>query len=646
VHLMRYFFFTFINLYIWLSNPVVSFQKIHNPSSPATSYQTNNPLDTTSQQKIGTGKVSVNTLSPTIKSDKTDSIQIKKPDDLRELIYKTIGKMFGSWIFYIILVIGTLFGLWEKRKDIKDLSSMICSWIPKSVPKADPKRYSVFIADLENDHGGEIKELILDDLRYQFKDLQILSYKRNIRSQDNAKEVLGKGNGEVLIWGKVLRKDNDSVPKLFWTISNASILQKQEDRYPITALDFSLPELFWNDLSTMLQLLVAKEYSEFTGNEGHYTADIIEPYIEKVRELLYSVNNKLDAFNRNKIRIFLAGALNTYGKQSGINEPLLESIETYREVLKEYTQDKVPLDWATTQNNLGNALSSLGERENGTKHMEEAMEAYRETLKERTREKVPLDWAMTQNNLGKVLRSLGERESGTKHLEEAVEACREALKERTREKVPLDWAMTQNNLGNALSRLGERESGTKRLEEAVEAFREALKECTQEKVPLDWAMIQNNLGAVLRSLGERESGTKHLEEAVEAYRGALKERMQEKVPLDWAMTQNNLGAVLRDLGERESGTKHLEEAVEACREALKERTREKVPLDWAMTQNNLGNALAILGEREGGTKRLEEAIEAFREALKVFIERKALYYHEVTKKNIQIVLEKIKKRKN
>ena len=45
------------------------------------------------------------------------------------------------------------------------------------------------------------------------------------------------------------------------------------------------------------------------------------------------------------------------------------------------------------------------------------------------RERVPLDWAMTQNNLGIALLRLGERESGTAKLEEAVAAFREALKE-------------------------------------------------------------------------------------------------------------------------------------------------------------------------------------------------------------------------
>ena len=46
-----------------------------------------------------------------------------------------------------------------------------------------------------------------------------------------------------------------------------------------------------------------------------------------------------------------------------------------------------------------------------------------------TRERVPLQWALTQMNLGIALEALGERESGTARLEEAVDAYRAALEE-------------------------------------------------------------------------------------------------------------------------------------------------------------------------------------------------------------------------
>ena len=98
------------------------------------------------------------------------------------------------------------------------------------------------------------------------------------------------------------------------------------------------------------------------------------------------------------------------------------------------------------------------------------MAAYRAALEEGTRERVPLDWAITQTNLGNALFRLGERESGTARLEEAVAAYREALEEWTRERVPLQWATTQNNLGTALAILGQRTGDVLKLKEARDAI--------------------------------------------------------------------------------------------------------------------------------------------------------------------------------
>jgi tetratricopeptide (TPR) repeat protein len=112
-------------------------------------------------------------------------------------------------------------------------------------------------------------------------------------------------------------------------------------------------------------------------------------------------------------------------------------------------------------------------RESGTARLEEAVKAYRAALEERTRERVPLDWAMTQNNLGNALQALGWRESGTARLEEAVVALRAALEEQLRDSVPLDWAYSQHNLANALSLVAERRWSAAFMEEALACMRGA-----------------------------------------------------------------------------------------------------------------------------------------------------------------------------
>ena len=248
----------------------------------------------------------------------------------------------------------------------------------------------------------------------------------------------------------------------------------------------------------------------------------------------------------------------------------------------------------------GNALQTLGERESGTKNLKKAVAAFNEALEVYTRERVPLDWAMAQNNLGAALVALSKLESRTENLEKAVAAFNEALKERIRQRVPLQWAETQNNLGAALQTLGERESETENLEKAVAAFNEALKEHTRERVPLEWAATQNNLGAALWTLGKRESGTEYLEKAVAAFDKALKlkECTRERVPLQWATTQNNLGLALLTLGKRESGTEYLEKAVAAFDKALEVFTLGETPRYRKVAESNRAWTLELLRERE------------------------------------------------
>ena len=359
-----------------------------------------------------------------------------------------------------------------------------------------------------------------------------------------------------------------------------------------------------------------------------------------------------------------ASALGDQGREFGDNAALCDAIDVYRSALILAPRDRVPLDWAATQTNLGTALLTLGGRESGTARLEEAVSAFRAALEERTRERVPLDWAAAQDYLGVAFLRLWEHDRratslkeislavravpeewtrervtrnwatmqndfnamalktwegdrGKTHLLVALSAFRAALEERTRERVPLDWAATQNNIGITFLSRGDFDSGSEHLEQAVSAFRAALEERTRERVPLDWAATQHNLGTALFKLGTRERGTARLEEALSAFRAALEERTRERVPLDWAATQTNLGIASMRLWERERGMTRLEEAVSAFLAALEEQTRERVPLDWAATQNELGIALSRLAVFESGTARLQESLSAFTNCLQV-----------------------------
>ena len=265
---------------------------------------------------------------------------------------------------------------------------------------------------------------------------------------ERARKLLKESHADVMIWGKVLDANKvDSPLSLHWTTRDDIGAKTTSEGYRPQESNYDLPELFWRDLGDVLGLLVTSQAAPFYDRQGEFVADQLKPFIERVRTLVAS--NKLASDKRAAIKLPFANALSTYGAQRGNAQALEEAVAAYREALKEYTRERVPLQWAATQNNLGNALQTLGERENGTARLDEAVAAYREALKEYTRERVPLDWAMTQNNLGSALQTLGERESGTARLDEAVAAYREALKERTRERAPYQWEVTAKNLALA-----------------------------------------------------------------------------------------------------------------------------------------------------------------------------------------------------
>jgi hypothetical protein len=67
-----------------------------------------------------------------------------------------------------------------------------------------------------------------------------------------------------------------------------------------------------------------------------------------------NLNLKLEYLTRS------ADALETQGDEKGDNAILAKAIRVYRDVLCERSRKRVPLDWAMTQNNLGNALQVLG----------------------------------------------------------------------------------------------------------------------------------------------------------------------------------------------------------------------------------------------------------------------------------------------
>jgi tetratricopeptide (TPR) repeat protein len=154
------------------------------------------------------------------------------------------------------------------------------------------------------------------------------------------------------------------------------------------------------------------------------------------------LDNPPDAFNALRV---LQDEWYVRGRDQGLAFDATVAIHIAEHTL---THAQTPDQRGAALNDLAIALATLGKREPGTARLDAAVLACTEALKESTRERVPLDWATTQMNLGNALLTLGQREPGTARLDAAVLAYTEALKEHTRDRVPLDWAISLFNLGN------------------------------------------------------------------------------------------------------------------------------------------------------------------------------------------------------
>ena len=236
--------------------------------------------------------------------------------------------------------------------------------------------------------------------------------------------------------------------------------------------------------------------------------------------------------------------------------------------------------------------------------------AYRAALEEWTRDRVPLDWAEAQSNLGTVLRVVGKIEKDEAALNGAIDAFNAALGEWTQDRTPFDWAMANNNLGNALTDLGIMRNDRAMVEEGIAAYERALLEWKRDRVPLLWAATQNNIGATYATLGRGLDPDEALDafwRAVEAYEMCLEERTQQNDAWDWAGTNYNLATVLVDIADRTEGVAELERAVDAYQATLAVYDQSSSPENVADVQDRMGWAKGLLGFRSRDPALLAEA---------------------------------------
>ena len=298
------------------------------------------------------------------------------------------------------------------------------------------------------------------------------------------------------------------------------------------------------------------------------------------------------------------------------NKALENAIEHYKNLVSDdddkniNTDNKVtvPDNFIYTRGNFEQHRYSANVFENAREFLKARLDEGHQKL----REESPLDWASTQNSLGNVLAALGQQQRNADSFNEAIASFNHALEVFNQKDSPLDWAATQSNLGTALQALGRQESDSKLLKKSIDAYTVALLEYSRKETPEEWSSVMFQLGATFHTYGSILKGNRTFQKSVVAYKNALAEFDADNYALELAATHNNRGAVLHHLGESEENPERLEEAIRAYETALTVSMEQQLPIHLAVIcKVNIATARGVLAELTKDTALSEEVSDEF-----------------------------------
>jgi tetratricopeptide (TPR) repeat protein len=561
----------------------------------------------------------------------------KQPESLRDFVSQRIVHRFGFKGILALAVVSAAFFSWLNWPSIRELpgiSHLVGLASRQSIPQADPRRFSVAVARLDNDPSREHERLIIR-LLSDLDGVQIIHIDRTIsagsaipeeglrRGRMAAREYLRESNASVLIWGSVLTLGGQSRLDLNLTTTSGASAERRQYT-PEAAQEFRLPQVFWSDLSQVLQLLILSTSARFEEVDGQSQAPELTLFISRVRNLLRSRSAQLrwnpEALNRT--RLILADALWRLARETGDDRAYREAIALNEGALGRISRTSEPREWARFQSTLGALYAELGEGRSGTSEFAKAIASLNLALEVYTLERDPEDWAWAQVVRANTLLTLAERSRDIGQIDGAMEGYRLSLRVYNRRDDPRNWANIQNSMGTGLLARGERNRsrGLVDFAAAARCFRGALEIRTRSSNPREWGQTTLNLGITLLQAGARTENERMTRGAIAAFQDLSQVYSRSSYPMAWANVKNSLGNALSNLGTWRRDTALLDQAVAAYTAALEVRTRDAWPHYWASTQYNLGNALFSLGEIRGDREQMARGAAALRASHRVWRE--------------------------
>ena len=247
-------------------------------------------------------------------------------------------------------------------------------------PRAEGKRLAIYVAELTGDDAaGSARASVINTIRHELgKDTVEVNVAgihlapkpglnetaAAIEIARQARALLRRRNGDLLIWGaRRTLSQTDAIELHF--VSATDDRGRDKPFAVMTGNRLLLEADFAPEMGTALAALTAALAAPAVSERGTYIARRLIPVADRLSPLARNPKQVLRPNDRAQILASYALLSCVIGEQSGDVMRLEEAVRAYRDALREYTRERVPLRWAGTQNNLSNALLRLDERKSG-----------------------------------------------------------------------------------------------------------------------------------------------------------------------------------------------------------------------------------------------------------------------------------------
>ncbi len=298
---------------------------------------------------------------------------------IRDFAFRLLSRVFGkrrARLIVTAVVVVALLALWLGGvsitiSNVADLFGPVSRAVVAGyyrlmpVPQAELGTFTVAVAWLSDDSDYQMEKLIVDDLQ-EIGWIQVLEIHRVIRikggnrtkqlleAQARASEYLRKSGAQILVWGAVLSDGTRRVPQLFLSSRPDPLNKPDQGRFPLNDA-LQLPPLFWKQLGSVLDLLVASQSASYLARREPAQIDDLQPFVDEVRKLLSESKGDptWDKETTADVQNALAMALWSEADLTGRKAPLAEAIQILESLVKIY-------DPKNEQQSLGLTFLDLG----------------------------------------------------------------------------------------------------------------------------------------------------------------------------------------------------------------------------------------------------------------------------------------------